>query len=86
VGELRGVALAVGSGTILTLIGRDGRRGGPTGAGPEDRLARLVDPVSPNLFTMLLTVVAGCLQIAGANRYPASELGVALTVDQNPHL
>ena len=61
------VALAIVSGTILILIGREGRRGRLTGDGPEDRLARLVDTVSPNLVTMLVTVVAGCLQIAGAN-------------------
>ena len=49
---------------------RDGRgpgmgRAEPTGA--EDRLARLVDAVSPNLFTVLLITVAGCLQLAGDN-------------------
>ena len=82
------VAIAIGSGTILILIGRGGRdarrrdatrdrgmasdQGGNTppdadGTGAEDRLARLLDTVSPNLFTMLLVTVAGCLQIAGDN-------------------
>ena len=83
------VAIAIGSGTILTLIGRGGQdaargrdatrdrgsasdQGGNTppdadGTGAAERLARLLDTVSPNLFTMLLIVVAGCLQIAGDN-------------------
>ena len=81
------VAIALGSGTILTLIGRPGRditgrrdatrergmasdQGGNTppgddGTGAADRLARLVNTVSPNLFTMLLIIIAGCLQLAG---------------------
>ena len=65
------VAIAIGSGTILTLIGRRGRDAAPRQhadeTGAADRLARLLDMVSPNLFTMLLIVVAGCLQIAGDN-------------------
>jgi hypothetical protein len=31
----------------------------------EDRLARLVDKVSPNLVVLVLILVAGCLQLAG---------------------
>lgn len=80
------VAIAIRSGTILTLIGRgqDAARGRdatrdhgtasdqggntpPDADGTWERLARLLDTVSPNLFTMLLIVVAGCLQIAGDN-------------------
>lgn len=64
-------AIAIGAGTILTLIGLggrdDARRQDADETGAADRLARLVDMVSPNLFTMLLIVVAGCLQIAGDN-------------------
>ncbi len=61
------VALAIVAGAIQILTWRGGRRSNATGVGPEDRLARLVDAVSPNLATVLLTIVAGCLQIAGAN-------------------
>ena len=61
------VALAIVAGAIQILTWRSGRRSSATGDGPEDRLARLVDAVSPNLLTVLLTIVAGCLQIAGAN-------------------
>ena len=61
------VALAIVAGAIQILTWRGSRRSSATGVGPEDRLARLVDAVSPNLLTVLLTIVAGCLQIAGAN-------------------
>jgi UDP-N-acetylmuramyl pentapeptide phosphotransferase/UDP-N-acetylglucosamine-1-phosphate transferase len=37
------------------------------GEGPEDRLARLLDSVSPNLLTILLILVAACIELAGAN-------------------
>ena len=33
----------------------------------EDQLYRLLDVVSPNLFSMLCILIAGCLQLAGAN-------------------
>jgi hypothetical protein len=56
------VALAVLAGTILILVGH---RKKPSGDDAEDRLARLLDSVSPNLLTMLLIVAAGCLQLAG---------------------
>jgi mannose/fructose/N-acetylgalactosamine-specific phosphotransferase system component IID len=61
------VALAIVAGAIQILTWRGGRRSSATGDAPADRLARLVDAVSPNLLTVLLTIVAGCLQIAGAN-------------------
>jgi hypothetical protein len=70
------VAIALVVGTILSLIGRPGRdsigrrdpsRGRAQPSGAEDRLARLLDAVSPNLFTVLLITVAGCLQLAGGN-------------------
>jgi hypothetical protein len=54
--------LAVLAGTILILVGE---RKKPDGDDAEDRLARLLDSVSPNLLTMLLIVAAGCLQLAG---------------------
>jgi hypothetical protein len=59
------VAVAIVSGTILLIIGRGHEN--VTGDGAEDRLARLLDRVSPNLVTMLLLTVAGCLQLAGVN-------------------
>jgi modulator of FtsH protease len=33
----------------------------------EDQLYRLLDVVSPNLFSLLCILIAGCLQLAGAN-------------------
>ena len=33
----------------------------------EDQLYRLLDVVSPNLFSMLCVLIAGCLQLAGGN-------------------
>jgi hypothetical protein len=33
----------------------------------EDQLYRLLDVVSPNLFSMLCILIAGCLQLAGGN-------------------
>ncbi len=48
---------------------RDAGRGrgmaGAEPAGAADRLARLVDAVSPNLFTVLLITVTGCLSSPG---------------------
>jgi hypothetical protein len=46
----------------MVIIGR-GKK--PTGPGSEDRLARLLDRVSPNLVVVLLALVGGCLQLAG---------------------
>jgi modulator of FtsH protease len=56
------VALAVVVGAVLLLVGRVQK---PTGSGAEERLALLLDKVSPNLIVVLLIVVAGCLQLVG---------------------
>jgi hypothetical protein len=58
------VVLAAVAATALTAIAHGGRTS-PTGDDSAARLARLIDRVSPNLLTMLLIVVAGCLQLAG---------------------
>lgn len=55
------VVLAVLAGAALLLIGREKTATGP---GAQERLARLLDQVSPNLVVVLLTLVAGCLQLA----------------------
>jgi hypothetical protein len=56
------VVIAIGCGVAMGMIAH-GRH--PEGDGPEDRLARLLDSVSLNLLTMLLVLVAGCIQLAG---------------------
>ena len=56
------VAVAVVAGVTMGMIAR-GRH--PEGDGPEDNLARLLDSVSVNLLTMLLVLVAGCIELAG---------------------
>ena len=56
------VVIAVGCGVTMGMIAH-GRH--PEGDGPEDRLARLLDSVSLNLLTMLLVLVAGCIELAG---------------------
>ena len=56
------VAIAVVSGGAMGMISH-GRH--PEGDGPEDSLARLLDSVSVNLLTMLLVLVAGCIELAG---------------------
>jgi hypothetical protein len=58
------VAIAVASGVIMGIIS-DRKR--PEGEAPEDVLARLLDSVSPNLLTVLLILVAGCIELAGAD-------------------
>jgi hypothetical protein len=58
------VAVAVVSGVAMGMISH-GRH--PEGEEPEDRLARLLDTVSPNLLTMLLVLVAGCIELGGAD-------------------
>jgi len=58
------VVLAVVASTVLTAIAHGGRKE-HVGDDSEASLARLVDRVSPNLLTMLLIVVGGCLQLAG---------------------
>jgi hypothetical protein len=56
------VVIAIGCGVAMGMISH-GRH--PQGDGPEDSLARLLDSVSLNLLTMLLVLVAGCIQLAG---------------------
>jgi hypothetical protein len=38
-----------------------------SGLSPEDRLYRLLDTVSPNLFSVACVAIAGGLQLAGGN-------------------
>jgi hypothetical protein len=56
------IVLAAVAAVVLVLIGH-GKR--PAGDGAADRLAQLLDKASPNLITVLLILVAGCLQCAG---------------------
>ena len=56
------IVLAVIAGAVLMLVGRAKLSAGP---GLEERLAQLLDKVSPNLVVVLLILVAGCLQLAG---------------------
>ena len=56
------VVLAAVAGMTLRLIDR-GK--GAAGDDPEGRLARLLDKASPNLIVVILTLVAGCVQLAG---------------------
>jgi hypothetical protein len=58
------ITIAVISGVTMGLI-RYGER--TEGEGPEDRLVRLLDSVTPNFITMLLILVAGCIELAGAD-------------------
>lgn len=68
------IVLAAVAGTALVLIGREKK---PAGDDPEERLALLVDKVSPNLIAVVLILVAGCLQCAGDNGlYWAATSGV----------
>jgi modulator of FtsH protease len=58
-----------------------GRGSALTGDTLEDRLARLLDRVSPNALVVLLMAVAGCLQLAGADGlYWAAGSGVVALV------
>ena len=56
------VAVAVLAGVTMGMIAH-GRE--PAADGAEDSLARLLDSVSVNLLTMLLVLVAGCIELAG---------------------
>ena len=56
------VAVAVVAGAAMGMISH-GRH--PQSDGPEDSLARLLDSVRVNLLTMLLVLVAGCIELAG---------------------
>jgi hypothetical protein len=58
------IVLALVAATAFLAIARAGGKR-PVGDDSEARLARLLDTVSPNLITMLLIVVGGCLQLAG---------------------
>ena len=44
-----------------------GRRPRFSDLSAEDQLYRLLDVVSPNLFSMLCVLIAGCLQLAGSD-------------------
>jgi hypothetical protein len=58
------IVIAVASGLIMGMISERKR---PEGEQPEDLLAQLLDRVSPNLLTMLLILVAGCIELAGGD-------------------
>lgn len=74
------VVLALGSGVVLLLaghgkerepVGREkeqvGREREPAAEGSAERLAQILDRASPNLAVVALILVAGCLQLAGAD-------------------
>ena len=46
---------------------RGGERAKFSELGAEDQLYRLLDVASPNLFSMLCIIIAGCLQLAGGD-------------------
>ena len=56
------VGLAVVVGVVLVVVGRAKKSGD---GGSDDRLARLLDQVSPNLVVVLLALIGGCVQLAG---------------------
>jgi hypothetical protein len=58
------VVLSLVAGTALILIGRESGKQ-PTSDSYADRLARLLDRVSPNLVVVVLVLVGGGLQLAG---------------------
>jgi len=59
------IVLAILAGLIMIRIARVKHGNQPEGDSLEDRLARLLDRASPNLVVLLLTLIAGCLQLAG---------------------
>jgi hypothetical protein len=59
------VVVAVVSGVSMGRINQQRLSAGSDQ--PEDLLAQLLDRVSPNLLTMLLILVAGCVELAGAD-------------------
>ncbi|MGD0701134.1 MAG: hypothetical protein ABSA02_14750 [Trebonia sp.] len=59
------VVVAVVSGVVMGMISQ--RKRPADSDQPEDLLAQLLDRVSPNLLTMLLILVAGCIELAGAD-------------------
>jgi modulator of FtsH protease len=60
------VLLGLVIGLAMVLIGR-GNGPEPAGEGSDDRLARLVDRVSPNMGVVLFLFVGGGLQLAGSD-------------------
>ena len=58
------VAVAAVVAAVLLLVGRVKRA---DGANTQDRLAQVVDRASPNVLVVVLTLVGGCLQLAGDN-------------------
>lgn len=56
------VAVAIVVGVVFVLIGRAKETTDP---GAQERLAQIVDRVSPNLAVVVLTLVGGSLQLAG---------------------
>jgi hypothetical protein len=58
------IVLAVVAAVVLMFVGR-GKK--PADDGLEDRLARLLDKISPNLIAVVLILIAGCLQCADAD-------------------
>lgn len=58
------VGLAVAAGAVFVVVGR-AKRAAVEGA--DDRLARLLDQVSPNLLVVLLALIGGCVQLAGSD-------------------
>jgi hypothetical protein len=57
------IVLAVVAAVALALMERVKKE--PAGDGSEDRLARILDKASPNMISVVLILVAGCLQCAG---------------------
>lgn len=58
------LTIAIIGGTAMILISQGKHAEGDE---PEDRLARLLDSVSPNLVTILLILVAAAIELAGAD-------------------
>jgi len=65
------VMLLAGRSKKRAVRGREHRAAGhgrdPAEEAPEDLLSNLLDRASPNLVVLLLILVAGCLQLAGAD-------------------
>lgn len=66
------LVLAIAAGLILVSIGRekkpaDAAAGAEQAAVAEEPLVRLLDKVSPNLLATVLILVAGLVQLAGAD-------------------
>jgi modulator of FtsH protease len=59
------VVLAAAATVVLMALAALARGKQPVGDDSEARLATLLDKISPNLLTMLLILVGGCLQLAG---------------------